>query len=345
MPGPRSVSTTILFAGVAFAVLCLATAIAPVVVSAQSDLDAFMQQVMARRDDNWKKLQQYILDEREEIDFRGPARIPLWGERRDFTWFIRDGFFVRSPLKVNGAAVGEDDRRKYEADYLRRQQRRDKRQQERDQKLQESSASASGQADPHATADQVPGDPAPPSDLEGFIRQTRQPEFISSAYFMDFKFDSGRYALVGREQLNGQDVLRVEYYPTRLFADDENDRRRRRDRGEPENKAVDETVNRLMNKGSRVTMWIVPSSHQIVQYTFDNVNFDFLPAQWLASVSGAHASMTMSQAFPDVWLPHDLHMQVALMLAIGELTVQYSLNYHDYRQADVTAVIRVPGVR
>ena len=28
---------------------------------AQSDLDAFMQQVLAERDSNWKKLQQYIL--------------------------------------------------------------------------------------------------------------------------------------------------------------------------------------------------------------------------------------------------------------------------------------------
>jgi len=37
------------------------------VVAAQTDLDAFMQQVLARRDDNWKKLQQYVLDEREVI--------------------------------------------------------------------------------------------------------------------------------------------------------------------------------------------------------------------------------------------------------------------------------------
>ena len=67
-----------------------------------------MQQVLARRDDNWKKLQQYILDERERVELRGPARITLWGEQRDYTWYIRDGFFVRSPLKVNGAAVGDD---------------------------------------------------------------------------------------------------------------------------------------------------------------------------------------------------------------------------------------------
>ena len=29
-----------------------------------SDLDAFMARVLARRDDNWKRMQQYVLDER-----------------------------------------------------------------------------------------------------------------------------------------------------------------------------------------------------------------------------------------------------------------------------------------
>ena len=77
---------------------------------AQTDLDAFMQQVLAARDSNWKKLQQYVLDEREQIDLRGPSGAPLWGERRDYTWYIRDGFFVRSPVRVNGATVGESDR-------------------------------------------------------------------------------------------------------------------------------------------------------------------------------------------------------------------------------------------
>ena len=76
-------------------------------VPAQSDLDAFMQNVLAHRDDNWKKLQQYILDEHEELQLTGPSHTPFWGEKRDYTWFIRDGFFVRSPVKVNGGAVSE----------------------------------------------------------------------------------------------------------------------------------------------------------------------------------------------------------------------------------------------
>src|SRR5262245_53963508 len=89
--------------------------------SAQTDLDALMLKVVAKRDENWRKLQQYVLDEREAVELRGPNRLTIWGERRDYTWYIRDGFFVRSPLKVNGAVVGEADRRKAEAEYLKRQ--------------------------------------------------------------------------------------------------------------------------------------------------------------------------------------------------------------------------------
>jgi len=65
------------------ALLCVASWVA--VPRAQNDLDAFMRQVLAQRDDNWKKLQQYILDEHEAIDLRGPARLPMWGHRRDYT--------------------------------------------------------------------------------------------------------------------------------------------------------------------------------------------------------------------------------------------------------------------
>jgi hypothetical protein len=51
------------------------------VLLAQTDLDAFMREVLARRDENWKKLQQYVLDEREEIEVRGPTGAPLFGDR------------------------------------------------------------------------------------------------------------------------------------------------------------------------------------------------------------------------------------------------------------------------
>ncbi|HVH29218.1 MAG TPA: hypothetical protein VM818_20830 [Vicinamibacterales bacterium] len=283
--------------------------------AAQSDLDAFMQRVLERRDDNWKKLQQYILDEREQIELRGPARTLLWGERRDFTWYVRDGYFVRSPVRVNGVTIGEDDRVEYEASYLKRVQRRDQR--------------AAAQTPP---ANTPPAAEETATDVAGLIRQSRQPEFISSAYFLRFRFDEGTYALVGRERLEDRDVLRIEYYPTNLFQRGRNDSN--------ENNQQEALLRRLMNKVALVTLWIEPTAHQIVKMTYDNITFEFLPVPWLARVDDVRASMTMGQAFPDVWLPRALEMNASLTLAVGTVDFRYALDYTDYRQAEATIRVR-----
>jgi len=284
----------------------------------QSDLDAFMGAVLARRDENWKKLQQYILDEREVVQLRGPGRIPVWGEAREYSWYIRDGFFVRSPVKVNGVDVPEDDRVRYETQYLERAKRLDAR--EREEAAKAETAEAAGR----------PPDAAPDS----LLVDLRRPRFIDQAYFLKFKFEAGTYAFVGRETVEGREVLRIEYYPERLFDDDQKAERQRRQRGE-RNRSEDREAafERMMNKVSVVTLWVEPASHQIVKYTFDNVNLDFLPAAWLVRVTDLSAVMTMSQPFPDVWLPRDIEFHAGLMFAAGPFDVRYRINYHDYREA------------
>jgi hypothetical protein len=279
----------------------------PAAARAQSDLDELMREVLGRRDDNWKKLHQYVLDERETIELVGPARTTLWGEERDYTWYIRDGFFVRSPVRSNGAAIAEEERRQYEAEFLRRARRRDR------------------------PAGETPG------DLDGLIRQTRQPQFVSSAYFLRFTFEGGRYAFVGREELDGRETLRIEYYPATLFERSRGGRRagRRDDPAEAE-------MRRLMSVNSLVTLWIEPEARQIVKYTFRNVAFDFLPAQWLLRVEDVSASMTMGQPFPDIWLPSAIDVGVAMTLALGAVDLRYTIAYENYRRADVTATILVP---
>ena len=321
--------------------LCLVLAwVGAGVVSAQGDLDAFMREVLARRDDNWRKLQQYVLDERETVELRGPAHVTLWGERSDYTWYVRDGFFVRSPLKVNGVTVGEGDRRKYEADFLRRAQ-------EREKNAQPGSDPSGPAAATSSAAD------AAPRDIDGLIRQTQQPQFITSAHFLRFKFDEGRYALVGREKLEDREVLRIEYYPTNLFSEAdrrerERERGRQRDSAKSDSKrddAYSQAMMRLMNKTSKVTLWIDPTSQQILKYTFDDLGWNFFPGSWLVRVSDVTASMTVGQMFPDVWLPRGLEMDIAMTLAAGPIDLHYTLDYHDYRQADVTSKIGIPDGR
>jgi hypothetical protein len=322
---------------------------APAIV--QSDLDDFMQKVVARRDENWKKLQQYVLDERELFEVRGSGQVPVWGERREYTWYLRDGFFVRSPVKVNGVAVQEDERRKFEENYLRRVKERDRRR---------------GRGGPSQPPDPTPpaGDPTspaieptppaieptpaagePPKDVQSLIQQTRQPEFIDSAYFLRFKVEQGKYALVGRETFDGRAVLRVEYYPARLFSHEQEVQQRRQQKGDADQRDFQATVERLMNKVALVTIWVEPTSYQIVKYTFDNVNLDFLPAAWLLHVEKAKASMTMSQPLPEVWLPRDVDMLISATMAIGSFDAHYHLDYHDYRKAETSSKIKSPDGR
>ena len=97
-----------------------------------TDLDRLMEEVVKRRDDNWKKLQQYILAEREKVTVTGPDGLRLYGSVHDYQWFVKDGFFIRSPLAANGVTIADAERRRYEARYLMRMKARDERRAKRD---------------------------------------------------------------------------------------------------------------------------------------------------------------------------------------------------------------------
>jgi hypothetical protein len=96
-----------------------------------NELDAFMEKVLARRDVNRQTLKQYILDEAEEFEIFGPGRSALHRTKREFTWYMRDGVHVRSPLKFNGVAIGAEERDRYERKWLEREKERQKREEEK----------------------------------------------------------------------------------------------------------------------------------------------------------------------------------------------------------------------
>jgi len=309
----------------------------------RNDLDALMERALARREASWKLLRQYVLDEREQFDFRDPSGNPIFGERREYTWYIRDGFFVRSPTRANGVAIGEEERRKYEHEWISREKRREYRRAAKD-------------------GPPVPAAEAPPLNPEGvgdFLRQTIEPRFISAAYFMDFKFEPGNYALVGRESIEGREVLRIEYYPRNLFTDDDDDEHREhadqpterekdkdtREKGKKEKKEEDEdeAIERRMNKVALITLWVDPTSAQIIRYTFDNVGLDFLPGRWLVRIDELKASMEMGLPFPNVWLPRRIQFRAAVTLATGTYPATFDVEYRDYRLADVTTKIKKVG--
>ena len=152
---------------------------------------------------------------------------------------------------------------------------------------------------------------------------------------------SGRTREAGRPGRPADRVL-----PERLFSDD--DEKKKPDEAKKETKEdkrerqIENDIERKMNKTALVTLWVDPSNHQIVKYTFDNVWLDFLPGAWLVKVDAMKASMTMSQPFAGVWLPRDIKISAGVTLANGSFEADYDRGFAEYREADVKSKIRIP---
>ena len=108
--------------------------------AAQTEIDVFMERVLDRREENWITLRQYVLDEREVFEVRGPDRVPLQSMHREYMWYVRDGYLIRSPVRLNGATVGDRERREYEENWLRQERRRSVGQQRQPQAFSRRSA-------------------------------------------------------------------------------------------------------------------------------------------------------------------------------------------------------------
>lgn len=83
------------------------------------DIDAFMAKVLERRDTNWDQLYDYVFNEREIMEIKGDIDIPaIQSFVNEWRWFVRDGYLVRSPLSHNGINVSEQERLKYEEQWI-----------------------------------------------------------------------------------------------------------------------------------------------------------------------------------------------------------------------------------
>ena len=177
------------------------TMLPPAGLRAQSDLDSLMAAVLSRRDDNWKKLQQYTLTEDNTFRLVGPMETPIFGSKREYLWMPRQGFFIRSPVSADGVAIGEVERRKAEDAWLKREQLREARR----------AARRGG----------TPGGSTGRRRRAG--RSSRRPPAVDRAavrvdgVLSQVQVRAGHYAFVGRERLLDRDVLRIEYYPEKLF--------------------------------------------------------------------------------------------------------------------------------
>ena len=336
------------------AALVLWSAVGQAQTPVTTDLDRFMVGALQRRDIDRQTLSDYVLDESETFEVLGPGRVPFARMRREYTWYVRDGVHVRSPVKFDGVPIPESSRREHEEKWMHSELNRRKHRTERDAK--------------RAEAGKGPALSAP---------SINEPRFISEAYFLDFKFEPGNYYLAGKETLDGRDVLKIDYLPRKMFDDDPKDSKEGKESKPPGQKSErapaseprersgasgvpaseraggsggakppgpnnDDEFERKMDKTSQVTLWVDPASKQIVKYTFDNVWMDFLPAGWLVKVDDLRASMAMGQPFPGVWLPRTVGIHAGVTLALGPMEVQYKREFSNYRKADVSSKITVP---
>ena len=445
------------------------------VTEAQNEIDTFMERVLEQRDENRITLQDYVLDEQETFELVGPGGVVLQSFRREYTWYVRDGYLIRSPVRFDGVEIDETRRLEAEEDWLRQEERRNARRQRQkrplsrrtvrddvtkaierlwgdgvDGELTEEIADvarlwgddmaaivassdriledlggvaavgfgrtverardgfvmleeerlearevgelldavvpeltgALGDADETEVGQlvellelAVARDLSVPAAVDGLTdavstataarqvaraetlerlraaladvapapvtddgraaavaaQASLQPRFVSESYFMDFEFEPGNYYLVGREELAGREVLKIEYYPQQMFSDG-------RDQSEETDR--DEAIEAGFDKTSLVTLWVDQGEHQIVKFTFDNVGFEFLPARWLVRLDDLEASMVMGQPIEDVWLPERVELTGKVTMANGSFNVTYARTFTDYLQADTGARIR-----
>lgn len=313
------------------AVLALLS-IVPAGVGAQEDneLDLFMARVLQQQGENAARRLDYVFDERAEGRMTGPDGDMLIP--RDYTWYARDGVFVRSPTRVAGVPIGAEERRAFETVWLEgERQRRTRRSAAREGDAEEPVSADdalmlhwmfSGLAQEAAQAASGSGD----NEVE--------PRFVAFA-FVDILFESGNYYLVGRETLEGQDVLRIEYYPERLAPYS----------GDDDQSEGDAEIDAGMSKTLRVTLWVDPAQHQIVRYLFDNLGFAFMPGRWMFRLEDVTASMSMRQPFAGVWLPAQIEVRMVMWLATRRYEIRSVRTFANYREAVTGGRVLVPEPR
>ena len=179
------------------------------------------------------------------------------------------------------------------------------------------------------------------------MQLAKEPQFVSAAYFLKFKFEQGRYAFAGPETYEGRRVLKMSTTPHDCSPTTRSGTKARRasasgegDSEESEDRKTEERLERQFNKVALVTLWVEPDSHQIVKYVFENIGMDFLPGRSFVRLDDVAATMEMGQPFAGVWLPRHIDGHGGITLANGTYEVRYVVDYRDYREATTKAKIR-----
>ena len=263
----------------------------PPAAPARNEIDRLVQDAFAgRHAGDWRRLGDFLLRETLAVAVEARPGSPLAGFRRtrEYEWYVREGWAVRSPVSVDGVAVGEARRRRYERDWRRGEQRR------------------------RASLDTSGADP--------------EPRFVTDFhYFLEWDLAPGDCYFADRERAAGRDAVRLECYPT----------------GRLQGKAGNR-IDRGIRKTSMLTLWVDPGVRRIVKYSFENSGLEFLPFRWLVRADGFLATLEMAPA-GGVWMPARMHLAARLATARGELEVEVTQRFFEYREAETGARLVDPA--
>jgi len=148
-----------------------------------SDLDEFMAKVMQKRWADAENLREYVFNEREALDVEIDSKIASqWSYRREYLWFVRDDYLVRSPVVIDGVKVSDKEKSTAEDEWINGQKKRGK------------STNKNG------------------IDYQALFGLENANSLDFQAFF-GFEFEPGRYLYGGERQFEGRKALLVEYYP------------------------------------------------------------------------------------------------------------------------------------
>jgi hypothetical protein len=265
------------------------------------EIDALMEKVLERRATNREDLYRYTVRDRETIDITGPGGERIESQIGEYTWYVREGYLVRSPDTLSGAKVGDKEREKAEKEFLELARSRD-----------EARAREAEQADPPSAR----------------MLRHRRLEGTGRAYFLGVPFEAGNYLLVGFEEFEGQEVARIEYYPQRLFEEDREE-------------VDAEMIRSIQKSSRVTLWVLVEEHQILkAAWDSLNLDFlPYRWLVQVDDVQG-ELIMHKPFPDEDVWLPREIVVTGQFTMATGSYTMSYTLEYFDYMKTDVDAEVR-----
>ena len=84
-----------------------------------NEIDQLMKRVLDNRYTSWQQLGDFTFRHILTVEVDAPLEDPISGIRREYEWYVTDGVAERSPVRIDGIDIDEDERRDAEDEWRR----------------------------------------------------------------------------------------------------------------------------------------------------------------------------------------------------------------------------------